>query len=578
VRDSQAISRAPIVSMSPLCLENVMRSRGRSFFRRVVAGALVVGVLMGCGERSEAAERRSPDTTGEFLREGVRAASANRWPVAQKAFAAALREDLRNPRLQFLNGLAHWQIARSGGRERVAHSRVGFESATAQAADDFWANLYLGYQQLDDAQYLDAQASFARASRARPDRWEAVYGLGVASYLQGDGLAARLAAEQAVSLDPARLQTQRLRLMAAAANDDADVAALAARYARDFPADRVSPRRALEIVRVAATEIPATLETSLDALANEAPRNQISVDVAIILCSVLDTRNRGINLFDGLRLQFGYGNQFSANRSSGGDWSSSRAITQSIGVPQLDYSLNLFNDHGHYYHVLARPSLTAYLGRESEFFAGRTINVRVSGVNLGSLQPIDVGVGLRVEPQAIEGDRVTFRVNATRSFLSREEAGTFAESLTTFKQLVSATAEVRFGQTLVMSALSETVDDNTYSKTPILGSVPIANAFFKESSKVHRQETLLILVTPVPVSTVSAPSGVTSAALTSLVEAWKTKLNPNSDLASIVKRLTGGAPGHRRPRGNRGDLAWNSVLTDQLAAEAVREQADAMTY
>ena len=505
------------------------------------------------------------------LSDGLRAAKAGKWPVAQKAFASALRDDLRNPRLQFLNGLAHWQVARRTDGARLALAKVGFESSVQQSPDDFWANLYLGYQLLEEAQYPEAQAAFGRAARARPDRWEASYGLGVASYLMGDALTARLAAERAVALDASRAETQRLRLMTAALSEDDDVHSLSARYAKEHPRDQATPRRVAEILRTAATT-PAP-RTEAGAAAGTVVDNQIVVDLTIILSSVLNTRSRGVNLFDGLALQFGYGNAYSASRSSGGTWSSNRSITQSIGVPQLDYSLNLFNNAGQFYHVLARPSLTAYLGQESEFFAGRTINVKVSGVNLGSLQPIDVGVGLKVLPEAIDGDRVRFRVSASRSFLSQDQVGSFDESLTTFKQLVSATAEVQFGQTLVMSALSETVDDNKLSKTPGLGDIPGVSAFFKESSKANRQESLLILITPVQATTFTAMAAepVPSAAVQALVQAWRTQIDPHSNLAAIVERLRVQQP---RRRGARGDLGWHGVVTPLLAAEALRENAE----
>jgi tetratricopeptide (TPR) repeat protein len=511
-----------------------------------------------------------PVLASEPLQEGIRAASSGKWSAAQRAFAAALRDDLRNPRLQFLNGLAHWQVGRADPA-RLPLARVGFETSVQQAPEDFWANLYLGYQHLEEARYGDAQSAFAHAARSRPDRWEAAYGLGVASYLMGDVLAARLAAEQAVQLNGASPDACRLQLMTAALAGE-DVSVLSVRYRSQFPADAAAPRRAAEIVRAANVRPMAAQDGSAGGApgAGASPDKQIVVDLTIILSSVLDTKSRGVNLFDGLALQFGYGNQFTSSRPSGGEWSSNRSITQSIGVPQLDYSLNLFNTAGQYYHVLARPSLTAYLGQESEFFAGRTINVKVSGVNLGSLQPIDVGVGLKVQPEAIEGNRVRFRVNASRSFLSQDQVGTFDESLTTFKQLVSATAEVEFGQTLVMSALSETVDDNKYSKTPGLGDIPGVSAFFKDTSKAHRQETLLILITPVPASAYTAPLGAVSLPVDALVQAWKSQIDPHSNLGAIVQRLTGKNPGRR---GARGDLGWSGVLTPSLAVEALNENA-----
>ncbi len=518
-------------------------------------------------------ELRADGALNTALLAGYKAASQGKWAVAQQAFNTALREDLRNPQLQFLNGLAYSEIGRRGDRSDLDLAKVGFQNATEFAPGDYWSNLYLGYQQLDDGDFTTAQATLARAVRDQPDRWEGLYGLGVSSYYAGDSLTAQLAAEKASKLKPDNPEVQRLAAFAAAATADPAASDLATRYARTNPKERLAARRVGEVMREIHLAQGNTAETDSGTPASmpDTPANQILVDVTIILSSILDTKARGVNLFDGLGVQYGYSNSYSANRSSGGNWSSNRSITHSIGVPQLNYSLNLFNDSGQFYQVLARPSLTAYVGRESEFFAGRTINVKVSGINLGTLQPIDVGVGLKVAPESIAGNKVTFRVNASRSFLSREQAGTFDESLTTFKQLVGATAEVEFGQTLVLSALSENVEDANYSTVPGLGDVPGASFAFKHSSRAHRTETLLILITPVPPTSFRTSTASTPATVAKLVATWKTIIDPQSDLDAILKRLNrsrffGGA--------ERGDLRWNNVLTPSLASEALRENVE----
>jgi type II secretory pathway component GspD/PulD (secretin) len=295
---------------------------------------------------------------------------------------------------------------------------------------------------------------------------------------------------------------------------------------------------------------------------------QVVIDLTIILSSQVRNESRGINLLDGLNFQYGYTNNYASNRPSGGEWSSLRTITSNIGIPQLTYSLNLFNNSGQTYQVLARPSLTAYLGRESEFFAGRTINVGVSGVNLGTLQPIDVGVGLKVTPEIIDGDKITFRVSASRSFLSRETVGTFQESLTTFKQLVQATAEVRFGQTLLLSALSERVRDATYSKTPGLGDIPGPSILFNDRSSLTRTESLLIMVTPMRPTTFATPDRQPSATVEHLLAAWRTWLDPTSNVEAVLQRLES-----QRffSQAEHGDLKWGAAVTPALLKEAINE-------
>jgi len=515
------------------------------------------------------------ETTGSLLQAGLNAARAGRWDKAQVSFNAALRDDLRSPRLNFLNGLAYDQLARHGHPQYGELARIGFQNASRYGGGRFWAELYLGYLELDHQNFGAAQEAFAAAVREQPQRWEAFYGLGVASYYSGDVLASRLAAERCRELAPEELSVLRLEAFTRAAAGDAEAQTMAAEYARVARPDPYFAQRVGDVLREARLaqvgQPTPTPEAPATPLERPAAATQIMVDVVIILSSLLDTRSQGVNLFDGLSAQYGYANNYSANRASGGTWSSTRSITSTITVPQLTYSLNLFNDSGQHYEVLARPSLVAYMGRESKFFAGRTINVKVSGVNLGTLQPIDVGVGLEVTPESVDGQRVTFHIAANRSFLSREENGTFEESLTTFKQAVTATAEVEFGQTLLLSALSETVRDATFSKVPGLGDVPGISLFFRQHTDNRRQESLIILLTPSRPLTFATNVPARPAAVDALIDTWRFVVEPRSDVEDILKRIN-------RSRFFRatasGDLRWSHVLTRALLDEALRENVE----
>ncbi|MFP5306850.1 MAG: hypothetical protein ACLGI7_13625, partial [Gammaproteobacteria bacterium] len=176
---------------------------------------------------------------------------------------------------------------------------------------------------------------------------------------------------------------------------------------------------------------------------------------------------------------------------------------------------------------------------ELQFFAGRTLNVEVSGINLGTLQPIDVGVQLRVTPEVIAPDQVTFRVTAERSFLSQEQIGTFEASLTTFRQSVSATADIAFGQTLVLSALSEQVSDKAFSKVPVAGDIPVVDWFTSRSTDARRQESLLILVTPRLPLSFSTPDDPLrrERAVQELLRVWNERIDPRTDVPAILARL-----------------------------------------
>lgn len=80
-----------------------------------------------------------------------------------------------------------------------------------------------------------------------------------------------------------------------------------------------------------------------------------------------------------------------------------------------------------------------------------------------------------------EGTRV--RIETNRSFLTNDIPGMFSQSLSTFIQKMNATATIKFGETLVLSGLSESVQDSAMSKTPLLGDLPIIGFGFKQKTK-----------------------------------------------------------------------------------------------
>lgn len=227
-------------------------------------------------------------------------------------------------------------------------------------------------------------------------------------------------------------------------------------------------------------------------------------------------------------------------RISGGDFPTDtreRIITETITIPQLTYNINMFNRGRQFYQVVARPSLTAYRGEMSEFFVWRTLKVAVSGVNTSQLEQIDIGIELKVTPIEITPDGTRVRIETGRSFLTADAAGNSNEALTTFRQKVAATAEIRFGETLVLSGLSESVDDNTFSKTPVLGDIPVAGSLFKERGKLSRRDSVLILVTPARPAALPGRPWARAEAVERLIKLWTQVIDPSSNGVDSASRL-----------------------------------------
>lgn len=498
--------------------------------------------LMALGLSACAATADRPTGGGDDRQRIARAVDTQRWAEAEAPLARLLQRDLRNGPLQFLHAMALEQQALAGDRSGLEQAAVGFESALRFAPGHYASLLRLGVIALEQGQHDEAQQRFAEAVLDQPARWEAYYGLGVASYYRQDLPLLSLAATRCHALAPTRPDVLRLYAFALAAAGDAQAPAAAQRAAAvqtDAAAGAYVLRRVADYgaLSPAWADDPNPDDIAAPLPLAETP-SQVVVEVTLLLNSQLTQENRGINLFDGLRVLYGYSNTLVQTRDSFGR-SSARTITSEISSPRLDYSLNLFNDAGQTYSVVARPSITAHLDRESSFFAGRTLNVEVSGVNLGTLQPIDVGVELRVLPERISDEQVTFQVTAERSFLSQDQIGSFERSLTTFRQRVNATADIRFGETLVLSALSEQVSDRTFSRVPWIGRIPFVDWFTNRRSEARRQESLLILVTPrQPLSIATPTSPARRAAVAQqLLDSWQQRIEPGADLSAILQRL-----------------------------------------
>jgi len=287
---------------------------------------------------------------------------------------------------------------------------------------------------------------------------------------------------------------------------------------------------------------------------------QISVDVVILLAQHENIDRVGINLLDGLKLQFGGSDTRRDVRTTDGS-SFERTITRAITLPDLTYNLNIFNRLGSYYEVAARPSLTAHLGDQSEFFVGKSLRVAVKGVNDSSLEKVDVGIELKAKPLEIDDNGAKLKISAERSFLQDQPVGSFAEGLSTFRQFVSATARVKFGETLVLSGLSENVTDSTGSKTPLIGDLPLIGRAFNQRTTAKRRDAVLILVTPSRPTEFASQPWARSSAVQQLVDLWDKVVDPSTNAASVTASLARARLFSRMQKGDVA-LAWPAVDRD----------------
>lgn len=526
----------------------------------VVAAALVCAVSVSAMPADAKRKRAESVETAGLASEQLIAMGAAALQRTDARGAASYFAELaaREPR----NGTAHMLLALAHHLDAVRDPAAldmalsGYDLALRAEPGQYWAAAMAGRGAFDRGDYQGALSHFANALLIRPRDARTAAALASAAYMAGDAQLASVAAGHAATLEPGP-DGQYLRLATLAAAATGDAALTKARFVAlqaGFPvvAAGLAGRMAAILQTSAVDPLQAADDAALDA--EIGVPDQISVDVAIILAQNTRRERTGFNLLDGLGLQYGFSREASRTitRTDGAPTGNNyqRVLTATISVPQLNYNLNLFNRGGQYYSVVARPQLTAYRGEESEFFIGRSLKVAVGGINLGNLENIDIGTEMKVTPQEITAEGAKIRIEIGRSFVTPDPAGSFAEALTTFRQKVAATAEVRFGETLVLSGLNEAVEDRSFSKTPVLGDLPLLGNAFSERNKIERRDSVIVLVTPSRPVSLSGRPYARSEHVERLTRLWSEVIDPASNAAATEAALRRSRAFTRMTRGD----------------------------
>ncbi len=523
------------------------RGAARQLHSSAFVVSLAVAIALGnlpANARSKAAlPDLSEATTNELAAKGIASLRIGKTAEALPLIAELTSREPRNASYQALLGLAY-HLRGSIEPQSIDLAMAGYDLSLRAEPGQFWPAAMAGRAAFDQGKYAEALNHFAKAVLLRPQDPRLLGGLSAAAYLSGDTALAQIAAERAAALNPADHAVLRgAAISAAAQGDEAAASTWLARLREVAPEmTRDVQARVAQLLQTSAVDEGGTAPAGGESLPSAASPDQVSLDVAIILSQNSRREHSGLNLLDGLRLQYGVNRQSTRTNfqdgANGIDANTyQRVITSSISVPQLNYNLNIFNRSGQFYSVVARPQLTAYRSEQSEFFVGRVIKVAVSGINQGQLEQIEIGIDMKVTPIAISADGTRIRIETGRSFLMAEPAGNFRESLTTFKQRVAATAEIRFGETLLLSGLTETVDDKTNSKTPVLGDLPLLGNAFNERNLSQKRDSVLILVTPQrPLSLPGRPFARSEHAQR-LADLWTRVVDPMSNAAVAAARL-----------------------------------------
>ncbi len=158
--------------------------------------------------------------------------------------------------------------------------------------------------------------------------------------------------------------------------------------------------------------------------------------------------------------------------------------------------------------ILAEPNLTALSGETASFLAGGEFPIPVATDNDKiEIEFKEFGISLAFTPTVLSGNRISLRVRPEVSELSENGAitvdGLTIPALATRR--AETTVELGSGQSFAVGGLLSSDVQNSVSKFPGLGDLPVLGTLFRSQSFQSNETELVILVTPYLVRPVDQP-------------------------------------------------------------------------
>ncbi|APW43432.1 hypothetical protein RS694_13425 [Rhodoferax saidenbachensis] len=593
--------------------------------------------------------------------EGIKALDAKDYKKASDLFNLAVKTDMSNSYLHFLNAVAYQMRGLAGESNLFPLAEQGFEMATQFDASNWLARYYSGLLAMQQRDFAKAKLRLADAALYAGNEPELLYDLAVAAYYDRDPKVAAAALEglrtamEARPEDPTVLRASaivaaslnnkdeaenylsRLRKAAVGADDVKQVELRVDSWLRSYQRagmmktqNRSGGAQGFTQTQFPSNNFPGaggntgfpsagannpygnTMQGGMPGMqglpgmlgqggmgggTGFVERQMAVVDVSIISTEEDNTQAMGVNLLDGLKIQFGNPlSQTPAFSSSGGGSTTtdnlnsanntstnSSVITRLIQVPALTYSLNIANANAKRNEVLARPTLVALGNMPSNFFSGQDIvGAAVSGGQGSSVQiQKEVGVKLSVTPEFLPDNLIKLNVIAERTFLAIPSTSVkFDFRLDTNKTMVNANVVMKFGETLILSGLSERDQTKDRDGVPVLQDVPIVQYLFSRNVTRDYYKSVLILLTPrrtqytnraeADIAAERATMSASEVAMAEFEDKYKPWFKPTPNVGEITKALEGGTM-YREFR--TGDIAasWNRIeSTEERLRAAVR--------
>ena len=149
--------------------------------------------------------------------------------------------------------------------------------------------------------------------------------------------------------------------------------------------------------------------------------------------------------------------------------------------------------------ILSTPNILTSDNKEAEINVGENVPFQgaITSTSINTSQSIerkDIGINLKIKPQISEGDYIRMDINQEISAV-KDSKGQAIDLITT-KRSAKTSVVVKDKETVAIGGLIQDTEEETISKVPLLGDIPLLGWLFKSKSKTRKKTNLMILLTP----------------------------------------------------------------------------------
>jgi general secretion pathway protein D len=186
-----------------------------------------------------------------------------------------------------------------------------------------------------------------------------------------------------------------------------------------------------------------------------------------------------------------------------------------LGRYQLDIILNAIASDTNS-NVLSTPTILTLDNEEAEIIVGQEVPFVTGSFNNGfnntgtdgnngnvpvgngfqTIERRDVGISLKIKPQINEGDTIQLEVLQETSAITSAVVAGVTGGVITNRRSIQAVVQVDDGQIVALGGLISDDIEDTVSKVPFLGDIPIIGNLFRSKTKRAIKRNLMVFLKP----------------------------------------------------------------------------------